>query len=187
MRLAIAFLLAALAACAAAPAQKTAASALPVGIALRNAGFEAPARPGERCPEDWSCFMHADPDSFRFALDRSSPGEGAQSLCIERVTHEPWAVASQSVHAESLRGRRLRFSVALRGEHLDGPGGGPWVLINGPTGMIVHEERVARLGPAWERRSIEFDVPAQAQALELGATLQGGGRICLDDARLEPV
>lgn len=178
---------AALAACGAAPAQKTAASASTGGIALRNAGFEAPLAAGGRCPEGWSCTMHADPDSFRFVLDTSSPAEGARSLCIERVTHEPWAVASQSVPAESLRGRRVRFSVAMRGERLAGPGGGPWILVNGPAGILLHEERVSLLGSGWERRSIEVDVPAQAQAVEIGATLQGGGRICVDDARLEPV
>ena len=185
MRAGIAFAAVA-AACAAAPAQQNAVSGSRA-IALRNAGFEAPARAGARCPEAWSCTMHADPDSFRFALDRSAPAEGAQSLCIERVTHEPWAVASQSVPAEAWRGRRLRFSVTLRGERLDGPGGGPWIVVNGAMGMLVHEQRVTRLGPAWERQTVEFDVPAQAQALEVGATLEGGGRLCVDDARLEPV
>ena len=187
MRLALTLACAVLAACAAAPAQKAAVSPPPPGIALRNAGFEAPARPGERCPVSWACTMHADPDSFRFVPDASSRAEGARSLCIERVTPEPWAVISQSVPAESLRGRKLRFSVAMRAERLDGPGGGPWVLVNGPAGVLLHQERVALLGAAWERRTIEFVVPAQAQAVEVGATLQGGGRLCIDDARLEPV
>jgi hypothetical protein len=153
---------------------------------LRNAGFEGAARAGERCPEAWSCTVHADPDSFRFALDGASPAEGVRSLCVERVTAEPWAVASQSVPAQALRGRRLRFSIAMRGERVSGPGAGPWVLVNGPAGMLMHEERVAPRGGAWERHAIEFTVPTQAIALELGATLQGPGRMCVDDARLEP-
>lgn len=155
-------------------------------IALRNAGFESAARAGERCPAEWSCTMHADPNAFRFVLDAASAAEGRQSLCIERVTPEPWAVASQSVPAQSLRGRRLRFSIALRGEKLAGPGAGPWVLVHGPAGMLAHEERIALAGSAWERRTIEFDVPAQAISLDMGATLQGAGRVCIDDARLEP-
>ena len=187
MRAAILVTCATLSACAAAPAQKASAVPSPAAIALRNPGFEAPARRGERCPEAWGCTMHADPDSFRFVLDGSAPAQGVGSLCIERVTREPWAVISQSVPAEPLRGRRLRFSIAVRGERLEGPGGGPWVLVNGPAGLLLHEERLALAGAAWERRAIEFQVPAQAQALEVGATLQGGGRICIDDARLEPV
>ena len=176
-----------LTACATSPAQKGSAGPSPGAIALRNPGFEAPPRQGERCPEAWACSMHANPDSFRFVLDAASPAQGSGSACIERVTREPWAVISQSVPAEPWRGRRLRFSIAVRGERLEGPGGGPWVLVNGPMGMLLHEERIAIAGGAWERRAIEFQVPAQAQALEVGATLQGGGRICIDDARLEPV
>jgi hypothetical protein len=130
--------------------------------------------------------MHADPNSFRFALDAGQPAEGRQSLCIERLTREPWAVASQSVPAERFRGRKLRFSIALRAEELGGPGAGPWALVNGAQAMLTHEERVEMLGRAWQRRSIEFQVPAQAIAVEVGATLQGAGRVCLDDARLEP-
>ena len=183
MRVAALALLA-LAGCAAPPPAPEAKA--PGSIRLRNAGFEAPPRPSERCPAEWSCTMHADPNSFRFALDAGSPAEGSRSLCIERVTAEPWAVISQSVQAQPLRGRKLRFSIAMRGANLAGPGAGPWVHVNGTWGMLLHEERVAILGPRWERRAIEFTVPADAQALDVGATLLGAGRVCVDDARLEP-
>ena len=187
MRLASVTAAAMLAACAATPPDAPApASSAAVAIPLRNAGFESAPRAGDRCPEGWSCTMHADPDSFRFGLDGSAAAEGARSLCIERVTHEPWAVASQSVPAEALRGRRLRFSIAVKGERITGPGAGPWVLVNGSAGMLLHEERLASRGSTWERQAIEFTVPAQAIGLELGATLQGPGRVCIDDARLEP-
>jgi hypothetical protein len=175
-----------LAACVATPQEAPVQPAAAAGIPLRNAGFENASTAGERCPEGWSCTMHANPDSFRFVLDPSAPAEGRRSLCIERVTNEPWAVASQSVPATALRGRRVRFSIAVRGEGMTGPGGGPWLLLNGPAGMLAHEERIAIRGAAWERQSIEFTVPPQAVALELGATLQGPGRMCIDDARLEP-
>jgi len=172
----------ALAACAPA-AERAAAPAEP--IPLRNAGFEAPARPGERCPVEWGCTMHADPDSFRFTLDSAQPAEGKQSLCIERVTPEPWAIAAQSVQARPLRGRKLRFSIAIRGERLSGAGAGPWVLVNGAQGLLMNEERPERVGGQWQRRSIEFVMPAQAEFLEVGATLLGAGRACIDDVRLE--
>lgn len=163
------------------PGARGGANAVP----LRNAGFESPARPGNRCPVEWSCTMHADPDSFRFVLDSASPAEGSHSLCIERVTTEPWAVAAQSVPARPLRGKKVRFSIAMRGERLGGPGAGPWLLVNGPAGMLLHEERPALLGFAWERRAIEIVVPIEAEAIDVGATLQGAGRVCIDDARLE--
>lgn len=176
-----------LSACAGAPAERASELPAPGAIALRNPGFEAPARAGERCPEAWLCTMHADPDSFRFFADASSPGQGTRSGCIERVTPEPWAVMSQPVPAQSLRGRKLRFSIAIRGERLAGQGGGPWLLVHGPAGVLLHKESVSLVGSRWERRSIEVDVPAQAQEVEVGVTLVGAGRICIDDARLEPV
>ena len=154
-------------------------------IALRNAGFESAVRPGDRCPVEWSCTMHSNPDAFRFALDASNAAEGRQSLCIERVAPEPWAVISQSVPARALRGHKLRYSIAMRGERLLGPGAGPWLMVIGAGGMITHEERVMRADGTWQRASIELVVPAQADAIELGATLQGAGRACIDDVRLE--
>ncbi|MGE5095685.1 MAG: hypothetical protein ACM3SO_11125 [Betaproteobacteria bacterium] len=186
MRMAIALLPLLLAACAT-DATRAPPPAAANNYPLRNAGFESPPRPGERCPAEWGCTMHADPDAFRFRLDDAAPAEGRRSLCIERVTAEPWAVASQSVPAQALRGRKVRFSIAMRGEGLAGPGAGPWLMVNGMSGgMLVHEERVAKIGPRWERRAIELVVPAQAEALEVGATLQGAGRVCIDDARLDP-
>jgi len=172
----------ALAGCAAAPPE---APVAPL-VALRNAGFEAPARPGERCPIEWSCSMHADPDAFRFVRDTAAPAEGTASLCIERVTREPWAVASQSVQAAALRGRKARLIMRMRGEGLTGPGAGPFLLVHGPVGVLLHDERVALLGPKWERRTLEFTIPEQAMSIDVGATLLGGGRACIDDVRLEP-
>ncbi|HET9652056.1 MAG TPA: hypothetical protein VFP36_07690 [Usitatibacter sp.] len=54
------------------------------------------------------------------------------------------------------------------------------------SGMLLHQELVSKIGPEWERRAIEIIVPPQAEALEVGATLQGAGRVCIDDARLDP-
>lgn len=185
MRLAALAPLALAAGCAAAPGEVPVAKAASPW-ALRNAGFEAAAGAGARCAPEWSCTMHSNPNSFRFTLETASPAEGRQSLCIERVAPEPWAVASQSVPAAAMRGRKVRFSITLRGERLAGPGAGPWLMVNGISDMLLHEERVAVLGPQWERHSIEVLVPPQAHSLEVGATLQGAGRACIDDARLDP-
>jgi len=155
-------------------------------IALRNAGFEEAPQAAERCPVQWGCTMHANPNSFRFVLDESAPAEGKRSLCIERVTPEPWAVASQAVPAQALRGRKLRFSLAMRAEALGGPGAGLWFIVNGPQGMLLDGKGIAMLGNRWEARTIEFQVPPQAIEIEVGATLEGSGRVCIDDARLEP-
>jgi hypothetical protein len=154
-------------------------------VPLRNPGFENAARAGERCPEHWDCTMHSDPDSFRFALDGSAPAQGRQSLCIERLRNEPWSLATQGVDAVALRGAKLRFSLAVRVDRAEGAGAGPFLVVHGPTGNLLHEERLVTRGDGWQRVGVDFTVAPAARTLELGATLQGGGRVCVDDARLE--
>lgn len=153
-------------------------------IALPNGDFEADFPPGGRCPQRWACKSHADPDSHRFYLDESAPAAGKRSLCIERRTHEPWALATLATSDPALRGARVRFSIQVR---VDGApqGGGPWVLVHGPTGNLHHEQRLVQGKRDWERVFLEFTVPPSAQIVEVGATLEGAGRICIDDARLE--
>jgi hypothetical protein len=160
------------------------AAPLQPAVALANAGFEAPAGPGARCPLRWSCSSHGNPSSHRFLLDEAAPAEGQRSLCIERVLPEPWAVAALPLRDPALAGKRVRFSLAMRLEGV-ADGAGPWVLVHGPHGNLLHEQRLAKGTRGWERAAIEFTVPAQAQLLELGATLEGPGKACIDDARLE--
>lgn len=154
-------------------------------VPLKNAGFENASRRGERCAEHWNCTMHADPDSFRFSLDRAAPAEGRQSLCIERVTDEPWSLATQAMDAVALRGAKLRFSIAVRVDRAEGPGAGPFLIVHGPTGNLAHEERLLTRTDGWQRVGLDFTVAPTAQMVEVGATLQGDGRVCVDDARLE--
>lgn len=183
MRVVAGIALMAIAGCAAPdPAAAPAAHA----IALRNAGFESARRPGERCPVEWGCSMHSNPDSFRFWVETAGAGSGAQSLCIERMLSEPWATAAQSVPAVALRGRKVRFSLLMRGEGLDGAGVSPVIIATAGGATIAVEQQPARIGTQWRRYSVELVVPSQAEALEVGATLFGGGRACIDDARLEP-
>jgi hypothetical protein len=155
-------------------------------VALPNGDVEADAAPGARCPPRWACTSHADPNSHRFFVDEVNPAAGKRSLCVERVTHEPWALATLATSDPALRGARVRFSMQLRVDSAQ-PGAGPWVLVHGPFGNLHHEQRLTQGTRGWERAAIEFTVPANAQIVQVGATLEGAGRMCIDDARLEIV
>jgi hypothetical protein len=169
-----------------APATKAESRPAARMVALKNGSFENAARPGERCAEAWNCTMHADPDSYAFKLDTSQAADGRQALCLERVTNEPWALVTQGLHdVAPFRGRKLRFSVAVRVVRAEGGGTGPWIVVHGPHGNLAHEEKLLKAPGGWERVSVDFTVAPSAQLLEVGATMQGGGRACLDDARLE--
>jgi len=153
-------------------------------VALANPGFEEPAA-RDRCAPGWSCSMHADPDSFRFFLDAGAAGEG-HGLCIEPVTREPWGKVTQAVVDPSVRGRRVRFSAAVRTVDVAGRGAALQAVIHGNSGQIlaVREEWTAGTRP-WRRLALEMDVPAATHDIELGVALEGTGRACMDDALLE--
>ena len=154
-------------------------------VALKNPGFENAARTSEICPEGWHCTMPSNPESFVFRVEATEGAQGKQALCIERVLPEPWALVTQAVPAAALKGEKLRFSVALRVDRADGGGAGAWVVVHGPTGNLAHEERLLKATRGWERVEVDFPVAAAAQLVEVGATMQGGGRVCIDEARLE--
>ena len=169
-----------LAGCASAP------SALP-RVALANPGFEE-AAPRGGCAPGWNCSMHADPNSFRFFVEAGGAAGEGHSLCMEPVTREPWGKATQAVVDPSVRGRRVRFSAAVRTAGVAGRGAALQAVIHGNSGQIlsVHEEWTSGTRP-WRRVALEMDVPAATHDIELGVALEGTGRACLDDALLEIV
>ena len=114
--------------------------------------------------------------------------EGQRSLRIERVRDEPWTVVSQHIINPTLRGARLRFTLAVRVEGATGNGSGAFVLVHGPGGATVHHDQKLTQGTAdWKRVSIEFDVASNAESFEVGAILEGPGKVWIDAARLEHI
>jgi hypothetical protein len=155
-------------------------------VPLANAGFEETQGAGANCPPRWGCSMHADPTSFAFRIDAPADApEGKQVMCIERIRPEPWSIATQSLDARPMRGARARLSLMVR---IDAPGprAGPWMLVRGPHGSLLDFlERPVASTKGWERLEVELPVGADAQGIEVGATMLDGGRACFDDARLE--
>jgi hypothetical protein len=157
-------------------------------IALRNADFEAAPLASRECPSGWYCSMHADPHSFRYFHDEAHPLHGGRSLCMEPVTHEPWALLSQDIDVAALRGARIRFSAAVRNEAVTGEGAGPYVLARSHSGVAtVEDRRLAQGTGRWRRVAVEITVPPDSLGVEFGIALQGRGRVCVDDAVLEIV
>ena len=173
-----------LVACAAqtpsAPAAAAAAIPTPAVPALRNPGFEEPTPAQARCPAGWECSAHVDVGSFSFR--RAAEGAaGAASLCIERIGKEPWALLTQAFHTTAMRGRTLRLSMAMRAHGLEG-GAGPWIQSQGGR---AHAAKLVQATKGWERVAVELAIPAESNLLVVGATLEGAGRACFDDIRLE--
>ena len=154
-------------------------------VILQNAGFELDAPAGDKCLPKWGCTMHSNAESFRFFLDETAPASGRRSACIERIHAEPWAVLGQAMFDNRFRGKRLRLSMVVRTEGVE-VGAGPWIVAKGGAGeSLAHAQRLVKGTHAWQPMEVELDVPAQASVLTVGATLEGHGRACIDDVRLE--
>jgi hypothetical protein len=167
---------------AAAPAKPAAIARSPV--ALRNPSFEADMGAERRCAPAWDCTTHNDPLAFRFFLQENAAA-GGRSLCVERVANEPWALVTQAFDNPALRGARVRLSMAVLVEAASGEGAGPWALV--PGNPPLNPRRLVRGTAGWQRLAVDFTVPANAAMVEVGATLEGPGKACFDDVRLEVV
>jgi hypothetical protein len=160
-------------------------AALPT-LAIRNAGFEAPPRSPNYCADRWDCSVHADPTSFTFTIEGNQAPEGSQAMCVQRVGKEPWATVTQGVHDAALATAQLRLTMMMRLDGVDGEGAGPWMVLHGPSGrMLKHDQKLRKSTQGWERVSMDIEVLPGTEVVEIGATLEGPGRICIDDVRLE--
>src|SRR5262249_10346121 len=145
---------------------------------------------------DWSGSRRA--HAQRLApTEELSPRRG-RSVSIARAS-APWrwgqGQLEQTFSAEAWRGKRLRFSGAVRAE-VQGLGNGaqlyvavrpkppegtPWTMPPTAMGMI---ERPVR-SPHWTRHAAEIDVSEDAAAIVIGIVLAGNGVAWFGDFELE--
>ena len=74
---------------------------------------------------------------------------------------------------------------AMRRSSVAGAGAGPWAQVRRTGAPPQTHQKLVKGSAPWESRSVEFDVPANAETVEVGVMLSGTGRACFDDARLE--
>jgi hypothetical protein len=173
-----------------------AASVPSPGVALNvaNGDFEADWPPGSNCARDWGCVMHADPTSFRFFLDEKAPASGKRSFCIEPITNQPYGKAVQTRDDfNTWRNMRVRLSMAVKVEEVKGDGAGVFIVAHDGGGMaarprsqfVRYSQKLVKGSAGWQRVETELVIPPDTFILEFGAILQGAGRACVDDVRLE--
>ncbi len=182
-----AFVIAALAASAA----RCAGEADARDVALANAGFEG-GQSASGHPQGWAPMQHVTVDAYRFVVDQQVKHSGAKSLRIARDAAEPFGSIVQRVSDATLRGRTVRFSAWLRTQDAatgSGAGGGALIVQAFRGGALAAYEHM-RASPVkgtsdWRQYSITLAIPADADAVEVGAMLVGPGTLWFDDARLE--
>jgi hypothetical protein len=152
---------------------------------LGNPGFET----GDPTFSPWATNVHADPESFVFTLDTKIARQSGYSLRIERVRDEPFASIAQYFRRKDLANRRFRLSAWLRGENLASPA----YLLAIPyyhsrqDGVVDNRDRGLSGSFEWTRVELDIQMPARADALEVGVTTTGDGVLWVDDAELVPL
>ncbi len=154
--------------------------ATPAVIALKNADFEAEPVPGKDCPPSWGCSAHANARAFAFEIKSDPPPHG-RYLRVTRVLPEPWALVNQLVPAQRMVGARLRLSVSVHGESLEGLAG-PMIILQGESGRVIdHRKTLLAPGPGWRRATVEIDVAPDTEQIECALAIEGGGSVGFDD------
>jgi hypothetical protein len=121
---------------------------------------------------------------------------------VDRASSSAWvrsrtAKANQfgSVHqyfsAEQYRGKRLRFSAALRCDGVE-QWAGLWMRVDGqnpgvPLAFDNMQDRPLRGTVGWTRVAVVLDVPADANGIAIGDLITGAGALWMKEARFEVV
>jgi len=205
----IALAFAAAAACAAAPTGKTpghpATAAPDAGaptrgspgnpsalrpVALANAGFESSQSAPTEGLDGWYSYQHAGAISYLFVLDEAVKHGGARSLRIDNVGSEPYGSVAQIITGRELSGKTVRFSAWLKTRGADANGATLFVIATLGGNIMAHNFMAGAEVKGtrdWARHSVTLAVPAQADQLRVGATLEGKGTVWFDDAELEVI
>ncbi len=192
-RTAWAFVSIALLGCAT-PAPQSAQETEGRSVGLVNPGFESVPLTLAGHPQGWVPIQHASVDSYAFALDDAVHRSGAKSVRITNIVPEAYGSIIQKVTDSAVRGRTVRFSGWLRTQDVTGNGfgGGAVLLVQAMRSgsPIAHDHMRAGAVKGttdWQRHAVTLAVPADADNVEIGAMLFGGGTLWFDDARLEIV
>lgn len=159
-------------------------------IALQNPSFLGNAR---GLLDGWVHSEHGSGQSYTIEADaivfRSSPSAGR----ISRHGKELYGMISQAVEVSpTWRGRTLRVSAFARSEGLDtvGAGGGALTIRADRIGgghadqNFMLKDRLKGKND-WQPMQVELVIPEIAGTLRIGAMVQGGGTMWVDDFRAE--
>jgi serine/threonine protein kinase len=134
-------------------------------------------------PADWQSGETV-PGEYRLGIDRSVVYSGKASVFIRSLKNNPQGMID--VHQEFLAarylGKRLRFSGELRSAG----------MADGVGQLLVSVDQLSKTisthsTAGWNRYQIVFDVPPDAQSIQLAIRMNGAGALWADALRFEEV
>ncbi|MEP6621585.1 MAG: hypothetical protein ABJE47_19820 [bacterium] len=171
-------------------------AAMLAGASLAGCAASTPAEPELAAkaigsPPSWQGSVGASV-LYEIGLDRVDHHDGRSAAYMSGPgTYTPEvAFLSQLLRADNYRGKRVRLSAWVKARGLGGPIAGLWMRVDGPgvvTGYDNMGTRPLSGTTDWHEASVVLDVPTNALGIVIGAMLQGGGTLFIDDIKLEVV
>jgi hypothetical protein len=160
-------------------------------LALPASAQQAPGT-GKSLPVGWYVTESA-PQLYEASVDTSAPCEGARSASLRSRTDNPngYGTFMQAFGAQDYRGKRLRFSAAVRARDVKG-WAGLWMRVESsdpkqPLGFDNMQSRALVGSVGCQRYDVVLDVPREATYITAGLLLSGTGNAWLDGVRFEVV
>ncbi|HEX7079671.1 MAG TPA: S41 family peptidase [Gammaproteobacteria bacterium] len=157
-------------------------AAASVRAARLDLGFEAVGTGG--LPVGWTV---DDEDRGLVAVDSTVALEGLRSLRIEGDGREGAARAVLRIAPPDVEGNRLRITVRVKTEGVQGRAA-PWVRLESDAGLL-YVDRMSGAGASgtsdWTDYAIDAPVLEAATRLELGLMLSGRGTAWFDEIAIE--
>jgi hypothetical protein len=160
-------------------------------LAATAAGAQ-PQESAQKLPVGWYVTESA-PKRYEAGVDTKSTCEGSRSAYLRALTLDEngYGTFMQAFGAQDFRGKRLRFSAAVRTQAVDG-WAGLWMRVEGPDPKqplaFDNMQSRALVGTTGCRRyDVVLDVPKEATTIMAGLIMSGTGQAWLDNVRFEVV
>ena len=135
----------------------------------------------------------AAPNDYQFGLAEES-FEG-QPVAYLRSIVQParsFGAFCQTIAAEHYRGKRIRFSAALKANNVTDGWGGLWLRVDGARldetlAIDTMEDRPLVGTTGWQAHALVLDVAAAAATISFGAGLSGKGELLVSQLAFEEV
>ncbi|RKG72295.1 AraC family transcriptional regulator [Corallococcus exercitus] len=182
-----------------APASKSGAAPSPTATAApatppASSGGMPAATDATRAklPQGWYVTESA-PRHYEAGVDEDAPCEGTRSAFLRSRTQatDSFGTFMQAFSAQDFRGKRLRFSAAVRHQDVKG-WAGLWMRVEGadpkqPLAFDNMQSRALVGTHGCQRYDVVLDVPLEATTIMAGLIMSGAGQAWLGGVRFETV
>ena len=166
-------------------------AALLLALAATAAGAQ-PSGGNQKLPVGWYVTESA-PKRYEAGVDNSARCEGTRSAYLRSLTPDEngYGTFMQAFGAQDFRGKRLRFSAAVRIKDVAG-WAGLWMRVEGPDPKqpLAFDNMQSRAlvgSRGCKRYDVVLDVPKEATTIMAGLIMSGTGQAWVDGVRFEVV